>query len=288
MINRNRACSKPDTKKKYDKPDTKKKEDKPDTKKKDDKPDTKKKDNKPDTKKKYNKPGNKSDTSKNTIENRVSNRIKYEIQDIAKYRKVLVKMIDERINMLDLMNMQLAELTDNIEVQENVCRFNRLCHANRIVYRSQHMQSISRVYAVNMALECLRDSAGNGIWPKGITYDFIACINERNIKKYYRIAIYQKMRLIETAHQEIKMVRRLIDTNVHKYEKIIEGAGEMDIYAINQACANIDKAVGYTRKIVIMIPPIIDKKVKKVMEKNYECRKLLLERKRERNRGIRL
>ena len=48
---------------------------KPDTKKKDNKPDTKKKDNKPDTKKKHNKP----DTSKNNVENRVSNRIKYEI-----------------------------------------------------------------------------------------------------------------------------------------------------------------------------------------------------------------
>ena len=85
MINRDNACSKTkDTKKKDNKPDTKKKGNKPDTKKKDNKPDTKKKDNKPDTKKKDNKP----DTSKNNIENRASNRIKYEIQDISKYRKV--------------------------------------------------------------------------------------------------------------------------------------------------------------------------------------------------------
>ena len=65
MINRDSAYSKPVTDKK------------------DNKPDTDKKDNKPDTEKKDNKP----DTSKNNIENRVSNRIKYEIQDIAKYRK---------------------------------------------------------------------------------------------------------------------------------------------------------------------------------------------------------
>ena len=116
--------------------------------------------------------------------------------------------------MLDLINMWLAELTDNIDIQKNMYRFNRLCHANRIVYRSQHMHLISRVYAVNMTLECSRDGVGNGIWPKGITYDFIACINERSMKKYYRIAIYQKMILIETVHQEIKMVRRLIETNV--------------------------------------------------------------------------
>ena len=110
---------KPDIKKK-DKPDTKEKDksdiekkDKPDTKKKGDKPDTKKKDDKPDTKKKADKP----DTSKNNIENRVSNRIKYEIQDIGKYRKVLIKMIDERINMLDVMNMELAESI--ADIQEN-------------------------------------------------------------------------------------------------------------------------------------------------------------------------
>ena len=91
MINRDSVGSKPDTKKKDNKPDTKKEDNKPDNKKKDNKPDTEKKDNK-------------LDTSKNNIKNRVSNRIKYETQDIAKYRKVLIKMINERIDMLDLIN----------------------------------------------------------------------------------------------------------------------------------------------------------------------------------------
>ena len=103
MINRDSACSKPETKKKDNKADAKKKDNKQDIKKKDSKPDTKKKDNRPDTKKKDNKPDtkkkdNKPDTSKINIENRVSNRIKYKIQDFAKYRKVLIEMIDERIN----------------------------------------------------------------------------------------------------------------------------------------------------------------------------------------------
>ena len=103
MINRDSACSKPETKKKDNKADAKKKDNKQDIKKKDSKPDTKKKDNRPDTKKKDNKPDtkkkdNKPDTSKSNIENRVSNRIKYKIQDFAKYRKVLIEMIDERIN----------------------------------------------------------------------------------------------------------------------------------------------------------------------------------------------
>ena len=107
MINRDSVGSKPDTKKKDNKPDTKKKDNKPDTEKKDNKPDTEKKDSKP-------------DTPKNNIENRVSNRIKYEIQDIAKYRKVLIKMIDERIDTLDLLNVKLAESIADIDISENI------------------------------------------------------------------------------------------------------------------------------------------------------------------------
>ena len=123
------------------------------------KPDTKKKDNKPDTKKKDNKP----DTSKNNIENRVSNRIKYEIQDIAKYRKVLIKTIDERIDILDLLNMRLAESIVDIDISDNMTKFRRLCHANRIDFEYWYMLAISRMYAVNVELECLRNSMGNGI-----------------------------------------------------------------------------------------------------------------------------
>ena len=65
--------------------------------------------------------------------------------------------------------------------------------------------------------------------------------------------------LIKAAHEEIEMVRRLIETNVHKYENIINGAGEMDIYALDQACADIDKTIGYIRKILIVIPSIAEK-----------------------------
>ena len=188
LINRHSACSKPDTKKKDDKPDTKKKDDKPDTKKKDDKPDTKKKDDKPDTKKKDNKPDNKKkdnkpDTSKNNIENMASNRIKYEIQDIAKYRKVLIEMIDERIHTLDLTNMWLAESIDDTDIRENMSKFRRLCNANRIVM-SYNMTLISEIYAVNLALECLRHGVGNGIWPKDVSYNLITCIGDIGVEEY--------------------------------------------------------------------------------------------------------
>ena len=56
------------------------------------------------------------------------------------------------------------------------------------------------------------------------------------------------------------MIRRLIENNMHKYGNIIEGAGEMDIYSLDQACADIDRAIGYIRKIIIMIPSIAEKR----------------------------
>ena len=68
--------------------------------------------------------------------------------------------------------------------------------------------------------------------------------------------------LIKAAHEEIEMVRRLAEDNIHKYENIINGVEEMDIYALDQACADIDKTIGYIRKIMIMIPSIAEKKMK--------------------------
>ena len=56
------------------------------------------------------------------------------------------------------------------------------------------------------------------------------------------------------------MVRRLIEVNIPKYENIIKDAGEMDIYALDQACADIDKTIGYIRKIIIIIPSTTEKK----------------------------
>ena len=85
VINRDTSCSKrKDTKKKDTKPETKKKDTKPDTKKKDTKPDTKMKDTKPHT-------------------------IKKDKLNIEKHEKILVKMIRERMRILDIMNMHLEE-----------------------------------------------------------------------------------------------------------------------------------------------------------------------------------
>ena len=179
MLNSESTCSKPDNKKKDNKPDNKKKDNKLDNKKKHHKPDN------------NNKKDNKLDTSEKNIENRASNRIKYEIQDIAKYRKVLIKMIDERIGMLDLINLRLAESIADIDINENENKFARLRRAKRIK-ATWDTASIAQIYAINVALECLRDSVGNGIWPKGISYNLIAIINEVSVVKYYRIIAHKK------------------------------------------------------------------------------------------------
>ena len=53
----------------------------------------------------------------------------------------------------------------------------------------------------------------------------------------------------------------------------------MDIYAIDQACADIDKTIGYIRKIVIEISSIAEKKwkqIKKKKKRKEEIEKLLL------------
>ena len=162
--------------------------------------------------------------------------------------------------MLDLITLQLVESI--ADVYKNICKFMRLCSVNRINFMDECMLPISRIYAVNMVLECLRDGVGNGIWPEGISYYRITIINEKSLKKYYKIIALEKTMLIKAAHEEIEMVRRLIETNVYKYENIINGAGEMDIYAIDQACADIDKTIGYIRKIVIEISSIAEKKWK--------------------------
>ena len=68
------------------------------------------------------------------------------------------------------------------------------------------------------------------------------------------------------------MVRILIETNIHKYERIINNSGEMDIYSLDQACADIDRTIGYMRKIIIMIPSILKKMEEKIEEEEKKLR----------------
>ena len=68
------------------------------------------------------------------------------------------------------------------------------------------------------------------------------------------------------------MVRILIEANIHKYERIINNSGEMDIYSLDQACADIDRTIGYIRKIIIMIPSILKKMEEKIEEEEKKLR----------------
>ena len=89
------------------------------------------------------------------------------------------------------------------------------------------------------------------------------------MENYYEIIALEKTMLIKAAYEEIEMVRRLIMANIHKYKNIIKGAGEMDIYALDQACTDIDKTIRYIQKIITMIPSITEKK----NENRYDKRK---------------
>ena len=51
----------------------------------------------------------------------------------------------------------------------------------------------------------------------------------------------------------------------------------MDIYALDQACTDIDKTIRYIQKIITMIPSITEKKMKIDMIKENEERKILQE-----------
>ena len=68
------------------------------------------------------------------------------------------------------------------------------------------------------------------------------------------------------------MVRILIEANIHKYERIINNSGEMDIYSLDQACADIDRTIGYIRKIIIMIPSVLKKMEEKIEEEEKKLR----------------
>ena len=98
----------------------------------------------------------------------------------------------ELINVLDLTNLWLAESLANIDIDENVNKFTRLCNANRMKTSSWNMLLIAHIYAVNVALECLRDGVGKGIWSKGVSYNLITILNEWSARKYYNITIYEK------------------------------------------------------------------------------------------------
>ena len=89
------------------------------------------------------------------------------------------------------------------------------------------------------------------------------------------------------------MVGRLIYTIASECRNIIKGAEEMDIYALDRTCADIDKTIGYIRKIIIKIPSVVEKRHimdmkkenEKILEKHREMSQIRkhLERNRKKN-----
>ena len=52
---------------------------------------------------------------------------------------------------------------------------------------------------------------------------------------------------------------------MYKYERMIKNTGEMDIYSLDQACADIYRTIGYIQKIIIKIPSIVEKTKNKII-----------------------
>ena len=75
------------------------------------------------------------------------------------------------------------------------------------------------------------------------------------------------------------MVERLIEINYRKYENIIRGAEEIDIYLLDQVCADVDKTVGYIRKIKIMMSGIVEKQLKSEEEEDLMMMMMMMETK---------
>ena len=164
-------------------------------------------------------------------------------------------MIFDRIGILELMSTDPAELIENTDTNKSMHKFYRLCHDCRISAKSSYQTRVANIYIVNVALKGLRDGVGNGIWPKDIRCDILGSITDRAVDKYYWTIVFEKARLVALARKEIKMVVRLIETNVSKYWRILPNVG--DIYTLDRICADIDINIVYIRRIIIKIPSIV-------------------------------
>ena len=71
-----------------------------------------------------------------------------------------------------------------------MAKFRKLSSANRIDFMFWYKRSISKIYAANVALECLRDGVGNRIWPKNVSYNLITNINDVGVDTYYYIVVH--------------------------------------------------------------------------------------------------
>ena len=88
---------------------------------------------------------------------------------------------------------------------------------------------IASIYSVNVALDCLRDGLKCKTWPKCINYDRITKLNKSSVRYYYEKQVFYKSGLILLVCEEIKIIQQLIEVNVHKHNKILMNAKEMDI-----------------------------------------------------------
>ena len=100
---------------------------------------------------------------------------------------------------------------------------------------------------------------------KSIRYGSITKLNKYNVRRRYENLIGYRSLLISLTCEEIEIIKGLVEANIHKHNKILMNAKGMNIHLLEQAYDNIDRNVGYIRKMIVKVPCII----KNLFEKCY-------------------
>ena len=100
---------------------------------------------------------------------------------------------------------------------------------------------------------------------KSIRYGSITKLNKYNVRRRYENLIGYRSLLISLTCEEIEIIKGLVEANMHKHNKVLMNAKEMNIHLLEQAYDNIDRNVGYIRKMIVKVPCII----KNLFEKCY-------------------
>ena len=184
--------------------------------------------------------------------------------DIEKHKEILVKMIRERMRILDIMNTHLQESIEYTDLEDNKRMFYETCNKNRVKIDDKVEGILAQIYSVNIALKCLRVGLNCKTWTTAISYNRIAKFDSNaDVAGHHITQVCCKIGLIEVARKEVRMIQQWIGTNVRKYENIIADAKDTDIYSLDRKCADIDRAIGYIRKVISIISNIVEKYLKK-------------------------
>ena len=164
------------------------------------------------------------------------------------------------------MQGHLLKSTENTCMVDNKMLFNDLCARSRVrIVDDEARYVIEELYSIGIALHSLQDVLKWKERIKSIRYGSITKLNKYSVRRRYENLIGYRSLLISLACEEIKIIKGLIEASIHKHNKVLMNAKEMNIHLLEQAYDNIDRNVGYIRKMIVKVPYII----KNLFEKCY-------------------